>query len=205
MKERFFKPSAKNHVYVPSTKPQAAKDEVKVSAARDQLSSIVQGSTEHFQVCYERDLGGDGAIIADASLSVCERDYATLQGYFGGVTPPNLPFVVLLTADDTGASHDGCDATTLYIGARSGGGNIDFIRSLVIAEEDEVFEAAVGLGWDCGASNGEGLSRVLANDIYQGVEPTNFMSAPGWLGQPSPPFGARPRFITTTLPFEQRG
>ena len=36
----------------------------------------------------------------------------------------------------------------------------------------------MGLGWDCGASNGEGLSRVLANDMYPGVEPANFMSAP---------------------------
>ncbi len=196
MKEKNFKLPAKYHVYVPITKPQAAKNEVKTSSVRDQLSSVLQGSTEHFQVYYESDLGGDGATIANAILSVCERDYVTLQGYFGGITPPNLPFVILLTTDDTGASHDGCDATTLYIGASSAGeGNIDFIRSLVFAEEDEVFEAAIGLGWDCGASNGEGLSRVLANDMYPGAEPAGFMSASVWLNTEG-----RPDYVDTTDP-----
>jgi hypothetical protein len=83
--------------------------------------------------------------------------------------------------------------------------NQGFVLSLVIAEEDEVFEAAVGLGWDCGASNGEGLSRVLANDIYPGVEPANFTSAPVWLDDESPDFGRRPDFITQTLAFEDGG
>jgi hypothetical protein len=92
------------------------------------------------------------------------------------------------------------------IGGRSAAGvNTKFVLSLVIAEEDEVFEEAVGLGWDCGASNGEGLSRVLANDMYPGAEPTNFMSAPVWLDQTSPDFGDRPDFVTTTLPFDQGG
>ena len=55
------------------------------------------------------------------------------------------------------------------------------MRSLVIAEEDEVFEANFGHGWNCGYSNGEGLSRVLANDMVPGVEPWDFVSAPDWL------------------------
>ena len=48
------------------------------------------------------------------------------------------------------------------------------MRSLVIAEEDEVFEANFGHGWDCGASNGEGLSRVLANTMYPGLANPKF-------------------------------
>jgi hypothetical protein len=69
------------------------------------------------------------------------------------------------------------------IGAKSG--PVQFMRQLVIAEEDEVFEDNFGHGWNCGFSNGEGLSRVLANDMVPGVEPQNFMSAPVWLDQPS--------------------
>jgi hypothetical protein len=57
----------------------------------------------------------------------------------------------------------------------------------VIAEEDEVFEATLN-NWDCGASTGEGLSRVLANDIVPGVEPQNFVAAPVWLNSDRPDF-----------------
>ncbi|HEV3116396.1 MAG TPA: hypothetical protein VGY58_05045 [Gemmataceae bacterium] len=71
----------------------------------------------------------------------------------------------------------------MSIGANSG--PLEFMRSLVIAEEDEVFEANFGHGWDCGASNGEGLSRVLANDMVPGVEPQGFVSPPVWLDGPS--------------------
>jgi hypothetical protein len=37
---------------------------------------------------------------------------------------------------------------------------------LVVAEADEVFMNGFGHGWDCGASNGEALSRILAAEIY---------------------------------------
>jgi hypothetical protein len=88
-----------------------------------------------------------------------------------------------VTAGSDGASHATCEATALSIGANSG--PLQFMRSLVIAEEDEVFEANFGQGWDCGASNGEGLSRVLANDMVPGVEPQGFVSPPVWLDGPS--------------------
>jgi hypothetical protein len=60
-------------------------------------------------------------------------------------------------------------------------------------DADEVFEAAFGHGWNCGASNGEGLSRVLANDLYPGVEPSNFVSPASWLDAPG-----RPDWINNT-------
>src|SRR5262249_23088500 len=59
-------------------------------------------------------------------------------------------------------------------------------RSLVVAEEDEVFMATQNAGWDCGASNGEALSRVLAAEIYPneltppGTGET-FATGPSWL------------------------
>ena len=138
--------------------------------------------TPNFQVSYASSLGSDGQTIADAILATCEADYTTLQGYFGGISPAGLPFQIRVTSGNTGASHATCLATGLSIGARSAPGvDTAFMRQLVIAEEDEVFMANFGHGWDCGASNGEGLSRVLANDMVPGAEPAGFVSAPVWL------------------------
>jgi hypothetical protein len=144
--------------------------------------------TPHFQISVDTGLGATGTTIADALLQTCEADYATLQSYFGGITPARLPFHLIVTSGSQGASHATCAATALSIGARSG--PLSFMRSLVIAEEDEVFEANFGHGWDCGYSNGEGLSRVLANDMVPGVEPQGFVSPPVWLDGPSDISGA---------------
>ena len=139
--------------------------------------------TAHFKVSIDPGAGAAGSIIADTLLQTCEQDFATLQGYFGGITPKSLPFHLIVTSGKDGASHATCLATALSIGAHSG--PIEFMRSLVIAEEDEVFEANFGHGWNCGFSNGEGLSRVLANDMVPGVEPQDFVSSPVWLDQAS--------------------
>ncbi len=152
------------------------------------------GNTAHFDVSCLTKLGKRGAGLAQAILQNCERDYTTLQQAFGGLTPHRLPFVVQITADNSGASHSSCLGTDISIGGKSGPG-VDFIRSLLVAEADEVFMANFGHGWDCGASNGEGVSRVLANDIYRGVEPRNFMSADVWLN-----LDPRPNFVDQTEP-----
>jgi hypothetical protein len=152
------------------------------------------GSTTHFDVSYLTRLRQQGANLAKAILQDCERDYTTLQQEFGGLTPQRLPFIVQITADNTGASHSSCMGTDVAIGGKSSA-NVDFIRSLLVAEADEVFMANFGHGWDCGASNGEGLSRVLANDIYKGAEPQNFMSSDVWLS-----LNPRPNFVDQTEP-----
>ena len=139
--------------------------------------------TPHFTVSVDSGLGQTGTNVANNILQTCEQDFVTLQGYFGGITPPSMPFHLIVTSGNQGASHATCAATALSIGAHSG--SIGFMRSLVIAEEDEVFEAAFGHGWNCGFSNGEGLSRVLANDMVPGVEPAGFVSPPVWLDGPS--------------------
>jgi hypothetical protein len=139
--------------------------------------------TPHFKVSVDPALGASGVAIADALMQTCEQDFTTLQGYFGGITPKSMPFHLVVTSGSQGASHATCPATTLMIGAHSGPPG--FMRSLVIAEEDEVFEANYDHGWNCGYSNGEGLSRVLANDMVPGVEPQGFVSPPVWLDGPS--------------------
>lgn len=152
------------------------------------------GKTAHFDISYLTRLGKKGAALAQAILQNCERDYGTLQQIFGGLTPARLPFVVQITAGSTGASHSSCLGTDISVGGSSGSA-VDFIRSLLVAEADEVFMANFGKGWDCGASPGEGLSRVLANDIYPGVEPAGFISSNVWLN-----LDPRPNFVDDAQP-----
>jgi len=155
---------------------------------------IHRGSTAHFVVFYDSALGSAGASAADTVLGKCEADFNTLRGWFSNTTPGSLPFNVYITTATNGASHASCSSTTLYLGAKSTNPiNNAFVLQLLIAEEDEVFEAAFGHGWDCGASNGEGLSRVLANDLYPGAEPLNFVSSASWLDAPG-----RPDWINNT-------
>jgi hypothetical protein len=156
----------------------------------------LRASTAHFQVYYENGLGANGPVLADAVLATCERDYLQLQGYFGGITPAGLPFPVYVVAGNFGAYHASCGATEMHCAAFSGA-NADLVRMLVVAEADEVFMAAQGAGWDCGASSGEGLSRVLATELYP-AQLDGFASAASWLDS------NRPDYVTNTDPTDRR-
>ena len=138
------------------------------------------GNTAHFNVSYQSDLGQQGADLAQAILQNCERDFASLQQIFGGLTPQRMPIVVHITSGSGGASHLGCLGTAISVGGNTDGG-VDFMRSLLVMEVTEVFMANFGRGWNCAASPGEGLSRVIANDLYKGVEPGDFISSNQWL------------------------
>ena len=156
---------------------------------------LQQQTTPHFVITYNRGLGAAGQAAAQLIAGRCEQDFSALQAYFGGITPAALPFHVRVTGGSTGASHASCIDTALQIGVHSApAGDQQFLNALVVAEEDEVFMASFGHGWDCGASNGEGLSRVLSNELYPGAEPQGFVSAPVWLEQ------GRPDFVNTTDP-----
>jgi len=149
-----------------------------------------RGSTAHFVVNYDNSLGPNGPTLADAVLATCEQDYAQLQGYFGNINLSSLPFVVNIVPGSGGASHANCAATTMSCDAFSGT-DANLVRMLVVAEADEVFMADQAAGWNCGASAGEGLSRVLATQRYP-AELDGFASASSWLNSP------RPDWVTNT-------
>jgi hypothetical protein len=151
------------------------------------------GNTPRFDVWYVTTMGKKGAALAQAIPQNYEQDYTMLQQVFGNLTPQRMPFVVQVNSGATGASHSSCMGTDIAIGGNSGS-DVNFVRSLLVAEADEVFMANFGHGWDCGASNGEGLSRVLANDIYKGVEPVGFISSNSWLNS------SRENFVDHTYP-----
>jgi hypothetical protein len=179
------------HVFAPRP---PAKAHASVAAAVVHPKFIDAGQTANFIVSYDAALGTSGVQAANSILQTCEGDFQTLRNVFSGITPPGLPFQIRLTTESGGAMHATCAATELFIGANSGGGSLDlpFMRQLVIAEEDEVFMEAFGRGWNCGFSNGEGLSRVLANDMVPGAEPLDFVSSNIWLN------GGRPDWVNNT-------
>ena len=150
----------------------------------------LQGRTAHFEVYADPALGADGATDAQGVLAKCENDYATVNGYFGGIGAG--PFRVVLYANTGGAYHLSCAATDLFCDAKTGPANPDLSEFLNIAEFVEVFEAVQNAGWDCGASNGEGLSRVLATDAYP-QQLDGFATAGAWLDSP------RKNFVDHTL------
>src|SRR5436305_12631038 len=64
---------------------------------------------------------------------------------------------------------------------------------LVGGEEVEVCEANLANGWDCGATNGQGLSRVLATEMYPNVL-DGFATAAQWLDSD------RPDYVSANVP-----
>lgn len=113
------------------------------------------GSTRHF--VYFSDGSPEGDAAARAMAGSAEADYAAIQGWFGGLDPPGLPFTVYADPQAQGAFHMSCEGTHIHVMPDS-----DRAPGFLAAEVVEVFEAALGNGWDCGRTNGEALSRVLA-------------------------------------------
>lgn len=159
--------------------------------------TTLEGSTVHFQVYYQTGFA-NGPVIAQGVLATVGRDYDSLVNLFGGLALPTFPINIIAASGIGGAYHYGCAAVDLYCdGDTSGSPDIDHTRMLVVAEEVEVFEAAQNRGWDCGASNGEGLSRVLATELYP-AELDGFATAATWLDS-----SGRPDWVSKTDPTDQ--
>ncbi len=153
---------------------------------------IEAGVTEHFIVEYQRNLGYAGQVLAKGVLNDCERDFAQLTAWFGGLVPAGLPFRVSVVRGSFGAFHDTCADTHIRCAAFNGH-NAELVEMLNVAEVIEVFSAAQNAGWNCGASNGEGLSRVLATELHPS-QLDGFATAADWLNS------SRGNFVDHTEP-----
>lgn len=167
--------------------------------------TVLSGKTEHYNVYYDPNLSRAGEVIAKAVLKTCETDYKVIADYFGGITPKELPFSIIITrlspsADGTmGAYHYGCDGVEIYsdidITTKSFE-NYDLTKFLTVSQEVEVFAATQDQGWDCAKSNGEALSRVLATERYP-QQLGNYATARFWIESKD-----RPNFIDKNMPIE---
>lgn len=160
---------------------------------------VLRGQTTNFSVLYDDSLG-NGIALADAVLANCEQDLTGLSALFGGIMPAavSLPFQIQLVPGGGGAGHPGCLATaiTCYISA---GSTAQGIPGLVAAEVAEVFMATQALGFDCTASNGEALSRVLPTVLHTDLR-SGFSTGNNWLNSTNP---TRPDWVSKTEPTDQ--
>jgi hypothetical protein len=149
--------------------------------------ATLRGSTSHFHVYYDPALGQPGITVADGVIAACETDYVKVSAIFGALSAG--PFNVILASNPGGAYHYGCNGTDLYCDTHVSPLDPAFSEFLNIAEFVEVFSAVQNKGWDCGKANGEGLSRVLATDLYPN-ELNGFGTAAAWLDS-----RRRPNFV----------
>jgi hypothetical protein len=158
------------------------------------------GSTVNYNISYDANLGEGGFAVAQGVLNTCERDFTTVQGLFGGITPPGLPFNILISSGVGGAGHFGCGGVDIECDSiTTPAPDPAFSSFLIVAEIVEVFSDAQGAGWDCSASNGEGLSRVLATYLY----PDKLTALPGFTTAASWLDGARTDYVNQTLPADR--
>jgi hypothetical protein len=148
------------------------------ASAADEVYSF-WGYTPHFEIYIAESLLGIAVPLAEAIKETCEDDHERLRHHFGGLTPDDLPFRVYITPGFKSAHHSSCADTGLYCEAFNGSTG-PLMRCLVVAEADEVFMDSQGRGWLCDCSNGEGLSRVLAEDASP-PGAVSFFTAGKWL------------------------
>jgi hypothetical protein len=143
---------------------------------------VTVGSTQNFTILYDPSLGEMGSQLGAAVQATVERDLVIMQSWFQSVSvAAYLPFNIYLVPGSDGAGHSLPDFGNIYVNAYDGT-DPDLQRMLVVAEVVEVFQHAQGTGWNPGKSNGEALSRILAEELY----PTKlydhgFVTAPTWL------------------------
>jgi hypothetical protein len=143
---------------------------------------IQQGQTDNFVISYDPNLGDAGPVITNYLLQASEYDYSRASALFQ-VQPAELPFHVSVVYSSAGAWHKApCANTTIGLGAvTTNPPDALLLRSLMLSEVVEVLGATLGNGWQCDRSNGEALSRVLADALVPCNKPKDFISGYLWL------------------------
>jgi hypothetical protein len=154
-------------------------------------------------VYYDPSLGQPAADLANQIFSMAARTYSDCQAFFNVAGQPvNVILAAVNGATDGtgGAYHYGCNFNPggdLYCDVAFG--NPELANGLVVAELTESFMGAQNKGWDCGGSNGEALSRFLAELLSGGPDGAlaAFTTGPTWDQD------GRPDWIDATEPTDQ--
>ncbi|WIG57840.1 MAG: hypothetical protein OJF49_000585 [Ktedonobacterales bacterium] len=175
------------HVFILRSEGRVRGRDLQLASTRQQFRGETEvGRTEHFIVY--TDGSPNGTASAQAVLAKAEADYSAVRAWFGGIDLPAghegddqatprtaTPMQVLVDPQAGGAYHFGCDATDIYIDPQP-----QEAPGLMVAEMVEIFEAAINNGWQCGQTNGEGLSRVLAIELHSELASITSDTAQGW-------------------------
>src|ERR1700730_2946529 len=129
------------------------------------------GVTGNVTVLYDPALGPQGLAVAQQMLNAVTSPYNDMQNFFGIAGGAVQVIIAPLSGNNDGsggAYHYGCDFTAggvMYLDATFASTAVDPLSlevGLYVAELSESFMGPQGGGWDCGFSNGEGLSRFCA-------------------------------------------
>jgi hypothetical protein len=129
------------------------------------------GTVGDITVLYDPDLGSPGLDLAKKLLTAVSTPYDDMKTLFASPGAAHTVIVAPVSGNNDGtggAYHYGCDFDSggvLYVDATFASTSVDPLNlevALYVAELSEAFMGAQGGGWNCGGSNGEGLSRYLA-------------------------------------------
>ncbi|MHB8422284.1 MAG: hypothetical protein ACYC9S_03325 [Leptospirales bacterium] len=167
---------------------------------------IQVGVTGNITVSYDPSLGEPGLALAKQMLHSVSSPYNAMQTFFG-ITGGTVNVVVspLSGKNDGsgGAYHYGCNFTAggvLYLDATFANtlvNPLDLEVALYVAELSESFMGPQNLGWSCGYSNGEALSRFCAEQETPDGTLDAFATGPAW------DQAGRPDWINTTEQTDQ--
>jgi hypothetical protein len=157
---------------------------------RDQLDYSVTkvGNTAHVTILSAVPLGNNGWMIGEGMLRHVEDDFLHIEKLFGVPLPAMNIVLAPLSPNSNGtggAYHYGCGVVDLYCDVQFNPNNIWTSLALFVAEAVEVASATQNLGWDCGATNGEAISRVIAERIHP-VVLDGYSTASSWLNSSRP-------------------
>ena len=147
------------------------------------------GVAGNVTVYYDPALGAPGLSLARQLLGMVIKPYQDMQNWFG-ISGGAVSVVIAPLSGNPdgsgGAYHYGCDFTsgsTLYLDATFANTSVnplDLEVGLYVAELSECFMGPQGGGWDCGYSNGEGLSRFCAEQETPAGTLSTYATGPAW-------------------------
>jgi hypothetical protein len=158
------------------------------------------GVAGNITVSYDPSLGPQGLALAKQMLGVVAAPYEQMESDFattGGITSVIIAPLSGNNDGSGGAYHYGCDFTSggvLYVDAtfaNTVANPLDLEVSLYVAELSEAFMGTQNKGWGCGFSNGEGLSRFLAENAAPGLIPAWGITGPSWVSSGFPDWVAK--------------
>jgi hypothetical protein len=192
------------HAYA-SYQAQLREKAVKAAAAAFDFPTRTVGATPDgsVSVYYDPRLGQPGVTLAQQVLSAVGGGYTRCQSFFNVEGQPVRVIIAALNGETDGsggAYHYGCDFKSggdIYCDAAFGDPALTI--GLFVAELAECFMGLQNRGWNCGASNGEALSRFLAEQASDGCADVMaaYESALQWDA------AGRPDWIDATEPTDQ--
>lgn len=163
------------------------------------------GVAGNVTVFYDAALGAPGLALAKQLLGAVTKPYNDMQNWFGISGGAVSVVIVPLSGNNDGsggAYHYGCDFTSgnvLYLDATFAGStnSLNLEVGLYVAELSECFMGPQSGGWNCGYSNGEGLSRFCAEQENPAGTLSAFVTGPAWAQ------AGYPDWISKTEPTDQ--